>query len=70
MTKSSLTIIIETKDDHFWNDESKQKLHLGCKWAAKAGAKYRYFMVFKEEIVHENDKIWLSQVSINSLSSG
>jgi len=44
--KNGKIILIETKGDHLDGSDSLKKLRLGEKWAAKAGDKYRYFMVF------------------------
>jgi type III restriction enzyme len=54
MTQSGKLVMIETKGNHLWNDESRAKLHLGRQWAAAAGAKFSYFMVFDELDTHEN----------------
>lgn len=45
--KSGKTILVETKGDHLVNDDSKNKIWLGNKWADLAGNNYRYFMVFQ-----------------------
>lgn len=47
--KSGRIAIIETKGKQLKNDDSKEKLELGKAWALKAGDKYRYFMVFKQD---------------------
>ena len=44
--KSGNTILVETKGDHLVNDDSKNKIWLGNKWADLAGNNYKYFMVF------------------------
>jgi len=44
-------ILIETKGDHLDNDDSRQKRELGRIWAEKAGANYKYFMVFENKTV-------------------
>ena len=44
--KSGVTILVETKGDHLVNDDSKNKIWLGNKWADLAGNNYKYFMVF------------------------
>lgn len=54
MTKSGNVVLIETKGDYLANDESKQKLSLGKSWEAKAGNKYRYFMIFKNKDLKYN----------------
>ena len=45
-TKNDKIIILETKGDDRDNSDSLKKIRLGEKWAAKAGDRYRYFMVF------------------------
>lgn len=42
-------VLIETKGDHLWNDESRRKLHLGRKWQELCGQNYRYYMVFDDK---------------------
>ena len=49
--KSGKTILVETKGDHLVNDDSKNKIWLGNKWADLAGNNYRYFMVFQTKEV-------------------
>lgn len=49
--KSGNTILVETKGDHLTNDDSKDKIWLGNKWADLAGTDYRYFMVFETKEV-------------------
>jgi type III restriction enzyme len=61
MTKNGILMLIEAKGDHLWNDDSKSKLRLGRKWQAQSGAKYRYFMVFKEKIVTEDGAYTLDE---------
>jgi type III restriction enzyme len=62
-TKSGMFVLIEVKGDFLWNDESKSKLRLGRKWAAAAGANFRYFMVFKEKLVQEDGAYPLDEFS-------
>jgi len=45
--KSGNTILVETKGDHLVNDDSRNKIWLGNKWADLAGSAYKYFMVFQ-----------------------
>ncbi len=45
-TKNNKIVLIETKGDDRDNSDSLKKIRLGEKWAAKAGDRYRYFMVF------------------------
>lgn len=47
-TKSSKTILLETKGDHL---DAEQKIRLGGLWANKAGNNYRYFMVYERRTV-------------------
>lgn len=49
--KSGRTLLIETKGDHLANAESVDKIRLGKDWAALAGDKFRYFMVFESKEV-------------------
>ena len=49
--KSGRTLLIETKGDHLANAESADKIKLGNNWAALAGDKFRYFMVFESKEV-------------------
>ena len=49
--KSDVTILVETKGDYLENDDSKNKIWLGNKWADLAGNNYKYFMVFKSKEV-------------------
>ena len=49
MTKQGRILAVETKGSYLTNDDSKDKLFLGRKWAAMAGRRYAYFMVFDGE---------------------
>ncbi len=49
--KSGNTVVIETKGDHLVNDDSKNKIFLGNKWADLAGSGISYFMVFQTKEV-------------------
>lgn len=49
--KSGRTLLIETKGDHLANADSVDKIKLGNNWAALAGDKFRYFMVFESKEV-------------------
>lgn len=49
MTNQGRILAVETKGSYLMNDDSKDKLFLGRKWAAMAGPRYRYFMVFDGE---------------------
>ncbi len=43
-------LLVETKGDHLDGSNSEQKILLGRNWANKAGAKYKYFMVFDKPV--------------------
>ena len=47
-TKNGKTLLTETKGDDRDNSDSERELKLGNAWAAKAGNRYRYFMVFEK----------------------
>ena len=47
MTKSGKIVMVETKGDHLFNPESKEKARIGAKWAETAGSQYKYYMVFQ-----------------------
>ena len=47
MTKTGRILMVETKGDQLFNEDSRNKLFFGRKWANMAGTKYRYFMVFE-----------------------
>ena len=49
--KSGNIILVETKGDHLVNEDSKNKIWLGNKWADLAGKRYHYFMVFQTKEV-------------------
>lgn len=49
--RSGRTLLIETKGDHLANTDSVDKIKLGNNWAALAGDKFRYFMVFESKEV-------------------
>lgn len=53
-TKSGKILLIEAKGDYLDNDDSRNKLKLGRKWQEKAGAKYKYFMVFDKKVLQES----------------
>lgn len=61
MTNSGVLVLIETKGDYLWNEESEQKLRLGRAWQAQAGSKYRYFMVFKQKPVNADGAYTLDE---------
>ena len=49
LTTRGRIVLIETKGDYLWNDESRAKLHLGRKWQELCGQNYRYCMVFGDK---------------------
>lgn len=51
MLKSGHILMIETKGDQLDGSDSESKIALGTTWANKAGAQYRYFMVFDNKKV-------------------
>lgn len=53
-TKSGKILLIEAKGDYLDGDDSKAKLKLGRRWQAKAGGKYKYFMVFDKKALPED----------------
>ncbi|MBR1472490.1 MAG: DEAD/DEAH box helicase family protein [Lachnospiraceae bacterium] len=48
-TVSGKLLLVEAKGDHLDGDDSREKLALGRRWQAQAGARYRYFMVFQDK---------------------
>lgn len=61
MTSRGILVLIETKGDYLWNDESGQKLRLGRIWQAQAGSQYRYFMVFQKKLVNADGAYTLDE---------
>lgn len=53
-TTSGKILLIEAKGDHLYNQDSRRKLKLGRKWQEKAGSKYKYFMVYKNNESNED----------------
>ena len=49
--RSGNIILVETKGDHLVNEDSKNKIWHGNKWADLAGKRYYYFMVFQTKEV-------------------
>ncbi|MBF0211193.1 MAG: DEAD/DEAH box helicase family protein [Desulfamplus sp.] len=49
VTNSGKVVIVETKGDDRDNSDSAAKNRLGRTWANKAGANYKYFMVFDKQ---------------------
>lgn len=55
MTTEGGIMAIETKGEHLKNDDSRDKLDLGTRWALMAGPGYRYCMVFDHDALdHES----------------
>jgi type III restriction enzyme len=53
-TTRGILILLETKGDYLANEESRMKNILGKRWAEKAGANYKYFMVFESKEVADS----------------
>lgn len=49
-TKRGKIVLVESKGKMLKNDDSRVKLDLGKKWAAVAGNKFRYYMVFQDGV--------------------
>ncbi|MCD8203495.1 MAG: DEAD/DEAH box helicase family protein [Prevotella sp.] len=47
-TKSFHTVMVETKGEHLKNEDTRNKIWLGNKWADLAGSGYHYYMVFED----------------------
>ncbi len=50
MTQSGVLVLIETKGGHLRNDDSRNKIEMGRIWQNKAGDKFRYYMVFADNV--------------------
>ena len=50
-TESDKILLIEAKGDYLDGDDSRTKLKLGRHWQAKAGNRYKYFMVFDKKAI-------------------
>lgn len=48
LTHSGNVVMVEVKGAHLDGSDSQDKLDLGTTWAAVAGTRYKYFMVFKD----------------------
>lgn len=48
-TKKGNMVLVESKGDDRTNQDSKDKIKLGNRWANMAGSNYKYFMVFDKE---------------------
>ena len=61
-TNSGHVVMIENKGDFLTsNDDSRDKAELGKLWQAKAGDKFRYYMVSKDSIASNPDAIALDK---------
>ena len=47
MTKSGKLVLVESKGGHLNGTDSIEKCELGREWAALAGERFKYYMVFK-----------------------
>ncbi len=57
-TKNGKTILIESKGDDRDNSDSEFKLKVGKLWEAKAGAEYKYMMVFENKPISGWTTVW------------
>ncbi|MGD9733423.1 MAG: hypothetical protein AB7U45_14695, partial [Desulfamplus sp.] len=53
VTNSGKVVVVETKGDDRDNSDSAAKNRLGRTWANKAGANYKYFMVFDKQSMED-----------------
>lgn len=53
VTNSGRVVVIETKGDDRDNSDSEAKNRLGRTWANKAGANFKYFMVFDKQYMED-----------------
>lgn len=49
-TEKGTLVVVETKGEQLKNEDSRLKLKLGQRWAAMAGDKFRYYMVFRDHV--------------------
>jgi type III restriction enzyme len=56
-TKSGKTIVLETKGDDRDNTDSEHKLKLGKLWESKAGAAFKYMMVFDSNPIEGAERL-------------
>jgi type III restriction enzyme len=56
-TKAGKVVIIETKGDDRDNSDSELKLKLGKLWEAKAGAEFKYMMVFDNNPINGAERL-------------
>lgn len=61
MTAGGRVLAIETKGEQLKNDDSRDKLSLGSRWAMMAGSRYRYFMVFDHDAIDADGSYTLAE---------
>lgn len=61
MTAGGRVLAIETKGEQLKNDDSRDKLNLGSRWAMMAGSRYRYFMVFDHDAIDAGGSYTLAE---------
>lgn len=50
LTTRGTIVIVEPKGAQLKNDDSRRKVQLGNKWASMAGERFRYYMVFQDDV--------------------
>lgn len=50
MTTRGTIVIVEPKGAQLKNDDSRRKVRLGNMWASMAGERFRYYMVFQDDV--------------------
>ncbi|MCG7255079.1 DEAD/DEAH box helicase family protein [Corynebacterium hadale] len=50
MTTSRTVVVVEPKGAQLKNDDSRRKVRLGNMWASMAGERFRYYMVFQDDV--------------------
>lgn len=66
-TKMGKVIVLETKGDDRDNSDSELKLKLGKLWAAKAGSRYHYMMVFENNPIDGAERLADAMTKIRQL---
>lgn len=61
MTAGGRVLAIETMGEQLKNDDSRDKLNLGSRWAMMAGSRYRYFMVFDHDAIDADGSYTLAE---------
>ncbi len=61
-TENGHVIMIEVKGEQLANNDSKDKVYLGRKWASMAGEKYRYYMVFLNRAFEEEGAVSITEL--------